>query len=113
MKHTRLGAATVGCALAAVIAPLGAAESGKPSYGCPLGFDLGSKTFTEYLALPRTQAAINDGLVAADQILAALTTIDKNANGSVCVQLNHGYEVNSSPFGAYSYNVVDDNASVP
>jgi hypothetical protein len=112
MGHMRLAVATAGCALAAVLAPLGAAESGKPSYGCPPGFNLGSVTFAEYLALPRTQAGINDGLATPEQILAALAPIDHNANGSVCVQLSHGGEVNSRPFAEYIYNVVDDNASV-
>jgi hypothetical protein len=99
--------------LAAVVAPLGAAGSGKPSYGCPPGFNLGSKTFAEYVALPRSQAAIDAGLMTAEQILAGVTPLDKNANGSVCVQLNHGLEVSAAPFAAYLYNVVDDNASVP
>lgn len=113
MTRTRLAVATAGCALAAVLAPLGAAGSGKPSYGCPPGFDLGSMTFAEYLALPRNQAVVNDGLATAEQILAGVSALDKNANGSVCVQLNHGLEVSSKPFAAYFYNVVDDNASVP
>jgi hypothetical protein len=113
MTRTRLAVATTGCALAAMLGPLGAAEGGKPSYGCPPGFNLGSVTFAEYLALPRNQAVINDGLATADEILAGVATIDKNANGSLCVQLNHGLEVSATPFGAYFYNVVDDNASVP
>lgn len=113
MTRTRLAVATAGCALAAVVAPLGAAGSGKPSYGCPPGFNLGSKTFAEYVALPRSQAAIDAGLTTAEQILAGVTPLDKNANGSVCVQLNHGLEVSAAPFAAYLYNVVDDNASVP
>ena len=112
MTRTRLAVATAGCALAAVLAPLGAAGSGKPSFGCPPGFNLGSMTFAEYLTLPRNQAVINDGLGTAEQILAGVSSIDRNANGSVCVQLSHGLEVGSSPFGAYFYNVVDDNASV-
>jgi hypothetical protein len=113
MTRTRLAVATAGCALAAVLAPLGAAGSGKPSYGCPPGFNLGSVTFAEYLALPRNQAVISDGLGTAEQILAGVSSIDQNANGSVCVQLNHGLEVSSAPFAAYMYNVIDDNASVP
>jgi hypothetical protein len=68
-------------------------------------------TFAEYLALPRNQAVISEGLATAAEILAGVSSLDKNANGSVCVQLSHGLEVGSSPFGAYFYNV-DDNASV-
>ena len=113
MRRMRLAFATSGCAVAAVLAPLAAAGSGKPSYGCPPGFNLGSVTFAEYLVLPRTQAAINVGLVTPEQILASLASVDTNANGSICVQLSHGGEVNSRPFAEYIYNVVDDNASVP
>jgi hypothetical protein len=113
MTRTRLAVGTALCALAAVVGPLGAAGSDKPSYRCPPGFNLGSKTFAEYLALPRNQAVINDGLATAEQILAGVSSLDKNANGSVCVQLNHGLEVSAAPFAAYQYNVVDDNASVP
>jgi hypothetical protein len=32
--------------------------------------NLGSQTFQEYLGLPRTQAAINDGLATTEDILA-------------------------------------------
>jgi hypothetical protein len=76
-------------------------------------FDLGSKSFEEFLALPRSQAAIDAGLVTADQLLAGLRGIDQNANGLLCVQLPHGLEVSASPAAPYSYNVVDDNASAP
>jgi hypothetical protein len=100
---------------AAVVALLGAgaAEGSKPSYGCAPGFNLGAQTFSEYLQLPRTQAAIEDGLIDAAGILAGLARFDHNGNGVVCVQLQHGGEVNSRPFGEYFYNVVDDNASTP
>jgi hypothetical protein len=85
--------------------------TGKPSFGCPPGFNLGSKTFTEYLALERTKALIDAGLVTEAEILAALATVDKNENGQVCVQLSTGFETAevTAPF----YNVVDVNASVP
>jgi hypothetical protein len=108
----RLVIATVGCALTSAVAPLGASGTGKPGYSCPPGFNLGANTFDEYLALPRTQAAINDGLTTTEQVLAVLASLDKNGSGSVCVKLSHGAEVYSVPFGEYFYNVVDDNASV-
>lgn len=113
MRRTRLAVASVSCLLAAVVGPLGAAEGGKPSYGCPPAFNLGSMTLAEFVALPRSQAAIDAGLVSPEELLAGLSPIDKNANGLVCVQLSHGLEVSSSPAAPYSYNVVDDNASVP
>jgi hypothetical protein len=105
----RLAIATLGCLLAAAVAPLGA-SGGKPGNSCPPGFNLGSKTAGEYLALERTQAAIEAGLVTEEQILAAFAAVDRNANGRVCVQLSNGFE--RAPVAAYFYNVVDDNASV-
>ena len=51
----RLAIATVGCLLAAAVAPLGASGTGKPGNSCPPGFNLGSKTADEFLALERTQ----------------------------------------------------------
>jgi len=106
-----LASAIACCALAIAFAPA-AAMADKPSYGCGPGFDLGSQTFESYLTLPRTQAAINDGLATAQDILDGLAVIDKNGDGSVCVKLNHGFEVSSRPFAAYLYEVSDDNAAV-
>jgi hypothetical protein len=107
----RLVTATVCCAMAAALAPLAASEPGKPSFGCPPGFNLGSKTFTEYLALERTKASIDAGLVTEADIVAALATVDRNENGRVCVQLSTGFE--TAGVTALFYNVVDDNASTP
>jgi hypothetical protein len=112
MRGRRLAVIAAVCALGATIAPLGT-SAGKPRYSCPPGMNLGSQTFQEYLGLPRTQAAIHDGLATEQDILAVLTQIDKNGNGSVCVQLSHGFEVTSGPFGVYFYEVTEDNASVP
>ena len=112
MTSTRLAAVAAVCGLAGVVAPLGA-TAGKPKYGCAPGLNLGAQTFASYLTLPRTQAAIADGLATAQDILASLEPVDKNGNGIVCVQLSHGFEVNARPYGGYFYEVNDDNASVP
>lgn len=96
--------------LVALISPAGAV---KPSNGCGPGFNIGEKTFAQYLLLERTAAAIADGLVTEDQLLASLSVIDANDDGKICVQLNHGHEENSAPGGQYVYNVVDNAASVP
>jgi hypothetical protein len=106
----RFAIATVGCLLATAVAPLGASGTGKPGNSCPPGFNLGSKTADEYLALERTQAAIEAGLVTEEQILAAFAGVDRNDNGRICVQLSNGFE--KAPVTAYFYNAVDDNASV-
>ena len=89
------------------------AAAKKPSNGCGPGFNIGEKTFGQYLLLERTAASIAEGLVTEDQILAGLSAIDANGDGKICVQLNHGHEVNSQPGGQYYYNVVDNAASVP
>jgi hypothetical protein len=85
----------------------------KPGYGCAPGFDLGAYTFSHYLLLPRTKAAIDAGLIDEATVLAGLTRADKNGNEVVCVQLSLGFEVSSAPFVPYAYNIVDDNASTP
>jgi hypothetical protein len=112
MSPIRVGVVVIGCALAMAFAP-SIATGAKPSYGCAPGFELGAYSFVDYLLLPRTEAAINDDLVTEAQILAALAVIDHNGDRVICVQLRHGDEVNSRPFGRYFYNVVDNNASVP
>jgi hypothetical protein len=113
VTRSRLAIATASCSVLAALGPFGAAEGGEPSYGCPPGFNVGSVTLEEYVVLPRSQAAIDAGLATPEEILAGVAPLDKNGNGSVCVQLSHGLEVSSAPFAAYLYNVVDDNASVP
>jgi hypothetical protein len=112
LRSTQFTVAFVIVALAAATAP-GAASASKPSYGCAPGFNLGAYTFEQYLQLPRTQAAINDGLIDEAGILAGLAHYDQNANEVVCVQLSLGKQLNNQPFGEYLYNVVDDNASKP
>ena len=104
--------AVVAAAVAALVGA-GVAEADKPSYGCPPGFNLGEYTFEEYMGLERTVAAIDAELVDAETVLAGLARFDHNGNEVVCVQLSHGFETNSRPFGEFFYNVADDNASVP
>jgi hypothetical protein len=101
------------CALAAALAPVAAsAGAGKPGNTCPPGFNLGAKNLADYLQLPRTQAAIADGLATEEDIAAAIAAVDRNGDGYVCVQLSEGYQKNG-PWSVYYYNVTDDNASVP
>jgi hypothetical protein len=94
------------------LAPTTAAAS-KPSNGCAPGFNLGAYSFADYVQLPRSQAAINDGLIDEAGIIAGIAFYDHNGNGVVCVQLNNGFQTwsDSRPVGDYLYNVVDDNSS--
>jgi hypothetical protein len=93
------------------------ASADKPSYGCPSGFNLGAHALTagDYAALPRSQAAIDAGLIDVEGLLAGAAFYDKNGNAVVCVQLSNGFETwsDSRPLGAYLYNVVDDASSAP
>ena len=109
-RRTALVILTV-CA-AAAMAPMSAGATGKkPSYGCGQGFNLGALTYDQYLLLPGTQAAIDQGLVSEDRIRAGLMRVDHNNTGVVCAQSVPGWQISNKPFAVYMYNVVDDNAS--
>lgn len=99
-------------ALLTVLGPNAAQAAGKPSYGCPSGFNLGPLTTEQILRLPRSQAAIADGIVTEAGIRAGVAGVDKNGTGRVCVQLSNGLVTSSRPSGQYIYNLVDDNSSV-
>jgi hypothetical protein len=106
-------AAAIAAALILVAVPAGAsAAPGKPAYGCPPGFNLGALTADQILQLPRSQAAMADGVVSEAGIRAGVAGVDKNGTGRVCVSLSHGLVTNSRPGGEYFYNLVDDNSSV-
>jgi hypothetical protein len=112
-RTRRTVTAIVGCAILATAAAAPGAQAAKPRFGCSPGFNLGRMTLDEVIALPRTQAAIEAGLVSEANLRAGFPSIDKNGTGSICVQLSHGFEVNNRPFGQFFYNFVDDNSSAP
>jgi hypothetical protein len=108
----KIAMALVASALLAVAAPNAAQAAGKPSFGCPAGFNLGALTADQILQLPHSQAAIRDGVVSEAGIRAGVAGVDKNGTGRVCVQLSNGLLTNKRPGGQYFYNLVDDNSSV-
>jgi hypothetical protein len=110
IKQTLLAALLV--ALVFVAAPSAAQAAGKPSFGCSPGFNLGALTADQILLLPRSQAAIRDGVVSEAGIRAGVAGVDKNGTGRVCVSLSNGLQTNNRPGGQYFYNLVDDNSSV-
>ena len=112
-RTKRTVVAAVGCALLAGWVVPGALATGKPTNGCPPGFNLGPVTIEEAVALPRSQAAVNAGLITEEQLRFSYVGFDRNQNGTICTQLSHGFEVNNRPFGEFFYNFADDNASVP
>jgi hypothetical protein len=101
------------CALAASLTPVAAsAGTGKPGYTCPPGSNLGAQNLASYLQLPRTEAAIADGLTTEEEVATGFAAQDRNGDGYLCVQLSEGVQKNG-PYSVYYYNVTDDNASVP
>jgi hypothetical protein len=72
---------------------------------------LHATTAEDYGSLPRSQAAIAAGLIDLAGILAGVSSVDKNADGLVCVQVPPGFDVGAYPLLQYFYNVVDNNAS--
>ena len=99
-------------ALLTVAAPNAAQAAGKPSYGCPAGFNLGALTADQILLLPRSQAAIAAGVVSPEGIRAGVASVDKNGTGRVCVSVSNGLQTSNKPNGQYLVNLVDDNSSV-
>jgi hypothetical protein len=97
---------------AAMFAASPAGAGGEAGYGCPTGFDLGGLTLEQGLALPRIQAGLTAGVFDIAGLTAGFNRIDRNGDGVVCFQdvgaLNGG-QAN----WLYTYNIVDDNASVP
>ncbi len=96
----------------AALAASSAGAGGQAGYTCPPGFNLGAQNLADYLQLPRTHAAIVDGLATEDEIVASFHEDDRNGDGYLCVQLSEGLQKNG-PFSVYYYNVTDDNASKP
>jgi hypothetical protein len=100
---------TVGAALMA--AP-SAGAGGQAGYGCSPGFDLGGLTLNQGLALPRIQAGLAAGVFDIAALTAGFNKVDHNGDGVVCfkdVGALNGGQAN----WAYTYNIVDDDASVP
>ena len=110
MKAGRLASLAVGAAVCLAVTT-GPAAAATPLDGCGAGFDLGPVTIDGAVALPRTQAAIAEGLISESDLRAGYAGFDANGNGVICAQLPHGFEVSSRPFGQYFYNFVDDNAA--
>ena len=92
------GAVVIGSATSASAAP---ARDG----GCPGPFF--EVTANQFLALPRTVAAMADLGLTREDILAQFP---ERFGNTFCVQVSHGSDVSSRPFGQYIYNVVDDRA---
>ena len=111
--HTagRLAPLAIASTLLVSTMAVGGAAAETTRGGCGVGFDIGAITIDEAVALERTQAAIDDGLIAESQIRASYVGIDADDNGVICAQLPHGFEVGSRPYGQYFYNFVDDNAA--
>ena len=110
----RLTVVTAVAVLATTLLAASASAQGKPSYGCPPSFDF-YVTTQEAAELPRSQAAIDDGLISeADLIAVYQTRFDKNGNNMLCVQEVPGWVPERAEKRAeYFYNFIDDSSSSP
>lgn len=106
-------ALAMGAVIAAVTVASGTASAAKPSYGCAPPFTLHAITAEDYASLPRSQAAIDAGLIDLEGILAGVSFYDQNGDNFICVQVPPGWDNSAKPFAAYLYNVVDNSASTP
>jgi hypothetical protein len=107
----RFFTAMIAGVLMAAAAPAASQAASKPANTCPAGFNLGSVTLAQALKLPRSLAGIEAGVVTEERIIAGVTSVDKNANGRICVQLSRGLVISQRPNGQFFYNIVDDNSS--
>ena len=99
-------------AAAALAATVGA--QGKPSQGCAPGFELGEMTLAQGLALPRTVAALQDGVATVEGLTAGFEVVDNNSDGLACLKAPHGsFNANPNSNWQYIYVLVDNDASVP
>ena len=91
-----------------------ASAQSKPSYGCAPGFDF-HLTTAQAAELPRSQKAIDDGLVTKEDLIATYRArFDQNGNDMVCVQETPGwFKKAQNPLVEYLYNFVDDASSSP
>src|SRR5688572_10353875 len=112
-RMMRFLTAVTAAALLAVAIPATSqgAAAGKPANTCPAGFNLGPVTVAQAVELPRSLAGIEAGVVTEERIVAGVSSVDKNANGRVCVQLSRGLVISQRPNGQFFYNIVDDNSS--
>ena len=113
MSAIRLAAALAAVALAGIGAAADPARGGGAAgFGCAPGFDLGGLTLGQGLALPRVQAGLAAGVFDVAGLTAGFNKFDHNGDGVLCFKdvgaLNDG-----AAFWQFSYNIVDNNASVP
>ena len=108
----RGGVLLVAVVAAAAMAATASAQ-GKPSQGCAPGFDLGAMTLAEGLLLPRTVAALNDGVATVEGLTAGFEFVDNNDDGVVCFKAPFGsFNANPNSLWQYIYVIVDNDASV-
>jgi len=97
---------------AAALAASPAAAGGAAGYGCAAGFDLGALTLNQGLALPRIQAGLTAGVYDTGGLTAGFNKVDHNGDGLLCFK-DVGALNDSAAHWVYTYNIVDNNASIP
>ena len=91
-------------------APAGA--GGEAGYGYSAGFDLGALTLNQGLALPRIQAGLTAGVFDTAGLTAGFNRVDRNGDRLLCFK-DVGALNGSAANWVYTYNIVDNNASIP
>jgi hypothetical protein len=97
---------------AAALAASPAGAGGEAGYGCGAGFDLGALTLNQGLALPRIQAGLTADVFDTAGLTAGFNRVDRNGDGLLCFK-DVGALNNSAANWLYTYNIVDNNASIP
>jgi hypothetical protein len=97
---------------AAALAAPPAGAGGEAGYGCSAGFDLGALTLNQGLALPRIQAGLTAGVFDTAGLTAGFNRVDRNGDRLLCFK-DVGALNGSAANWVYTYNIVDNNASIP
>ena len=97
---------------AAALAAPPAGAGDEAGYGCSAGFDLGALTLNQGRALPRIQAGLTAGVFDTAGLTAGFNRVDRNGDRLLCFK-DVGALNGSAANWVYTYNIVDNNASIP
>ena len=93
--------------------PPQSAFADKPRAVCPPGFDLGALTVEQADgSCPTPRPGLADGFFTLEQLRGGFDFLDGNDDGLVCFG-SFPSNANLTSLLQYSYNTVDNNASVP
>jgi hypothetical protein len=108
--RVRLVAVLVVAGVAMLTAPT-AGAGGQAGNSCPAGFDLGTLTVDQFLALPRIQAGIAATGGDPTPFIAFFDGTNKNGDDVICGKTVPAGNGSGAPKWQFEYNFVDDNSS--